>query len=472
MSARRTYWFLMAAMCLLAVLSWPVTAQMGMGMGEVPGMTRPKDKPARVQPRIPQNPTDLVSALDKSPGVPIPGIIHVHSRYSDGLNAVLDLALAARGNGAKYLVICDHLENIESDSASLLQNIDLVGQLFNLFRGESSKLSGIDNYVEDCWQASRLTGVLVVPGFEVGIGTKFDNVRDVSNGQINGNLIHMLAFGVTDSTAIREVSRYLGLEKGRTYSQEEKSNSLQEAQRYVSSVLSDEGMAVIIAHPFMNPDPTHGYHYTYYKNETKNIHGIEFFNENPTSPELFDAKSLEAMGFTNRDVLQDDYSSKSFIAGSDYHGFPSAEVSKFGKLSIENPFSKQTIFFIRDGQLWPNRYQPNQQTMMYRNLCGLVAGAFRSDATTLIACDRQYDDIITSGGQAQMMQALGRIGIYAGGQKFTLVQAVQNKIPKGGVGYLHIPGVIIARAMTDGTTYPMDMGQTYPRLVRLGSVAP
>lgn len=73
------------------------------------------------------------------------GLIHFHTRYSDGWATVLKAAEIAASRDYDYLLITDHLQNVRRKGLAF------------------------ESYVRECEDAAAKTGILVVPGGEIEI---------------------------------------------------------------------------------------------------------------------------------------------------------------------------------------------------------------------------------------------------------------------------------------------------------------
>jgi len=273
-----------------------------------------------------------------SGGDEVTGVIHCHTTFSDGFDTVESVAKMAKEHGAQFIVITDHLEDISLDS----DEFDSFCPSFVLSLRQTrriKKLTGISNYIQACSDATSRVGILVVPGIEVGIGTDRDRVYDPAGGDKWDNKVHMLGVGCVTEEVAQRISDYLGHNGSRTYSQSEKTIRLDEAQARIARILHEESMATIIAHPYLN-DAIHGFHYTLYKNKVEEVDGIEFFNENFTSPDFGDEKALEAFGVTGRDSAMGSPRNFAVTSGCDYHGIPGTGGDEL--------FKRQTVLYPGD----------------------------------------------------------------------------------------------------------------------------
>lgn len=102
------------------------------------------------------------------------GLIHFHTRFSDGWASVLRSGEIAREAGYDFLIITDHLRNLKLSAHRTL-----------------------DEYVRACDDASRALGFPVIPGGEMEVPWDDPVTTDFSEA-------HTLAFSLRDLAAAGE----------------------------------------------------------------------------------------------------------------------------------------------------------------------------------------------------------------------------------------------------------------------------
>jgi len=255
------------------------------------------------------------------------GIIHIHSTFSDGANTIETLGQAFNDtNGAKFFVVCDHLDDIDLDSWDWVRR-SFRPQLLNPFMG-IEKRTGIEQYIDTCRRVTTSTGIVVVPGLEVELGGKADCTQDQQNPN---NRVHMLLIGDITSTLYQTIKDKLRIN---CFDPPQKDMSIDMAQDVIAKLAHDAGLAVIIAHPYAE-DPIRPGWYTMYKNKINSVDGVEFFQTD-------DNKCLEALGLINRDRLQGNFKPLVATSNCDFHGHFPTELTnlKHGTIiNLEQPLN-------------------------------------------------------------------------------------------------------------------------------------
>lgn len=346
-------------------------------------------------------------------GIAYPGVIHCHSLFSDGTKDIEELAVIARRHGAKFLVITDHFEDIcqtpeeyESTGANKLKD-----------RVRMDKSYGFLAYIDACREATKATGILVIPGIEVGIGTPKDKIKPEPDGAIE----HILGVGALNSTIYDRLATYLGFQPGKRYLASEKTIPLREAQINVASIMHQEGMAVIAAHPFIRQDPFHDKIYTIYQDSMTSFDGVEFFNGTQ------DRQALEVLGVAGAGEGRNQNGRLCVTAGCDYHGYITAR----GIL----PFADEEKRFDRQTVIVRKMAIPFGSAESWDTNCQTVADHLRSSTTTVIASSGKYINEPS-------------MDVYQNGRKLTTFVPQQTNNARGDPNkpmYAHSTGCFIFR---------------------------
>ena len=292
----------------------------------------------------------------------VPCLIHCHTVYSDGVDTVDLLADAAKAAGARVLVITDHAEDM-----------DLKTFRYNgtpPFEIPTIKRSGYANYYAECQAASRRTGILVVPGVEVGLGNDWDPWREPGAGATRK--VHLLGIGAMQPSMHSMLMTALEIDpQGRPYGGPTK--DLRVGQSVAAGLMHAYGLAVVIAHPWL-PGGGHlwekGDMYTFFRapgqsvdgyswDGAANIDGVEFFNGGSDS----EPRSLEALNLVNKDPAGKAANEFAVTAGSDCHSL----TLMGGK--------------FRDHITWM-RLPAGALTGTWEAACGAIAAGIKSGYTT------------------------------------------------------------------------------------------
>jgi hypothetical protein len=244
-----------------------------------------------------------------------------------------------------------------------------------------NKRSGFASLLEECWTASHATGVLVVPGIEVDLGVPCDPYRE---SDVDSRLVHLLGIGYVDDVIFDRIMRKVLLhtsdpeacETGR-YKQYVSNMSLRQSaiaaalgpqgvpylashlrrievlwrrpcaapldvlclataakdidlqigQAHAASAMESEGLATVVAHPWMRFGVGKfrvGDLYTFYRERAEHIHAVEFFNGRDEDSHCLQALNLLAQSdddpYRHDASLPSDYHCRFAVtAGGDYH---------------------------------------------------------------------------------------------------------------------------------------------------------
>jgi len=247
----------------------------------------------------------------------VPCIIHCHSRYSDGVDTVGTLARAAKAAGAKVLVVTDHAEDMELRTyRSPLVTVEGAAAF-------GVKQVGYAKYREECRTAWQETGIVVVPGVEVGIGNDWDPWREF--GTDATRKIHLLGIGAMPPSAYSMLMTALEVDlSGKAYGGATK--DLRVGQSMAAGLMHAYGLGVVIAHPWLSgggPLWEKDDRYTFFRapgqsidgyswDGAANIDAVEFFNGR-------DHESLRALNLVEKDDAGKGADRFGVTAGSDCH---------------------------------------------------------------------------------------------------------------------------------------------------------
>jgi len=353
-------------------------------------------------------------------------LIHYHGPFSDGTFSIARTAASAQYCGVQVVAMTEHLDciNVSRErftdylAHSFISNFTgpVINAAYRPLIGAAPKESGDDNYVRACRAMSEASGVLLVPGIEVTLGGFSDRVYDPDG---SGNYVHLLGIGLTTPRLNEDLRRYLGV-RFEPYGKGEKNLRLDDAQAQVARMMHDAGLAVVVAHPYLPDRANPGKMYTLYKNRLEDVDGVEFFNGTD------DAKSMEAMGFTNRDSRMAPFKDLAPTAGADFHGLFLTEAKRWYQitiLSLSGPVTCRADRFEAE--------------------CAMVAEAIRDPRLTVTALSencRMSDDM--------------PVDIWQGPKLLVEGQNEQGepRIAPGQVGpdravYIHAPGKSIIRVL-------------------------
>ncbi len=380
---------------------------------------------------------------------PTTTLVHSHSNLSDGTWTLERIAATAQYYGFRVVVMTDHLDCIGisaqdfkgySERDPIASFTKRVLETYLDFRGRTPKVAGIDYYLGTCRELSRTSGVLMIPGLEVTLGGFSDLVRPDGPG----NIIHLLGIGYTTPQLYSNIRNYLGV-RLQPYNKSEKSIALRDAQIRVTRMMHEAGLAVVVAHPYLQPPQVLDWIYTFYKdvdiipNKDDGVDGVGFFNggwwDSRTGS---DDKSMEAMGIIGRDKNMPPFRDLAPIAEADFHGISSREMKRWeymNMLSLIEPITCQ-----------PERYEKE---------CEMIADAIRDPASTIIA--------VSSG---RMMGGGGAHNLW---QRDRLIEKGQMRldIPIDRVLvdraiYHHAPGVEIVRCRPDAIANNLELANKEP----------
>ncbi|MBP7559827.1 MAG: VWA domain-containing protein [Armatimonadetes bacterium] len=314
----------------------------------------------------------------------LPAIIHCHSCYSDGVLTPRELADEASKRGARILVITDHAEDIPLTEDVFRAKNGVAGDWVAMVRrrrggetdgeadgetdGEANgKASGFGKLAAECAEATEQSGVLVVPGIEVDLGVGCDPYID-ANG--TNRLVHLLGIGYLDEDTYNKLMRrvilgatsssecdgrrYTAAKALHSYMQSavpglpdlpDKANPwdwdvsqlcwlrptkdipLEDGQAHAASAMESEGLATVVAHPWMRFGVGKfrvGDLYTFYRERAEHIHAVEFFNGRDEDSHCLQALNLLAQSdddpYRHDASLPSDYHCRFAVtAGGDYH---------------------------------------------------------------------------------------------------------------------------------------------------------
>lgn len=292
--------------------------------------------------------------------------VHAHTSFGDGANTVDQIAAAAKDCGIQAVVVTEHLDCIEVPrdhwmdylSRSFISNFTTraLGAYRAAIRA-APKEAGQANFIAACRAATVKYGVLIIPGIEVTIGGLTDRAYDPDG---SGNYVHLLGVGLATPELCDDLRRYLGV-RFEPYGKGEKNLRLDLAQDKVAEMMHTAGLAVIVAHPYLQDKANPGKMYTTYRDYYRYVDGVGFFNGVP------DTKSMEAMGMLRPDanIISDNLAP---VAEADYHGLALGELKGLNRnviVGLPEPLTNRSEEFEME--------------------CGLVADALRSPSTTIIS---------------------------------------------------------------------------------------
>ena len=345
------------------------------------------------------------------------GAIHTHSAKplgSDGKSSIMELALMTKERGYQFLVLTDHSEMIQD----------------------------IQAYIDACEEATRETGILVVPGIEVGINVGRGRVHDPS-----GNMIHVLGIGKVSKALVDRLNDYLGYTEGNST----EPLTLKEAQAGVALRLHNAGMGVVIAHPGLR-NPQEKYDYVGFPDE--NVDGGEAFNDSPLSLDLGDQKVLGILGLLGGNGNQGASRAMAVTAGCDYHGKPGAYNREYFA-GEDTPFNRITVFVL-DSPL-PSDWGAGCRTIAnaVRHPGTMVAIALPSIPNPFTMNDhpKNFMDLLLAILKLASPANLLGAGIYQDGRCIARGLAAgvgAITVNRSEPFYVHVPGFLIARIAPSG----------------------
>ena len=245
-----------------------------------------------------------------------PGIIHLHTQYSDGALRPAELATVAKKAGAKFIIVTDHYDMIGKPTKG--------GTAFSvmLYGGPLSLLDAPWGFPNYCSDVSRLTEdgqFVAIPGAE--IGAKWNPEKqgvDGWTGPDNEASTHILALGVIrelDSQMMDQYCEKLG------------------KQQDIINKIRQWGMLPVAAHPSFLRNGTPGdlsytgrIDYRYDKRPADQVPGGQVQYKEMAGVEIWDAvkadQRQEDIDFYLR-LIREGY--RPFVvAGSDSHGYTGA----------------------------------------------------------------------------------------------------------------------------------------------------
>jgi len=247
-----------------------------------------------------------------------PGVVHLHSTYSDGVLSPHELAAAVRLAGGEFMVVTDHYNNIGQE---LKIGTPLSIGLTDVFHNHG----GPWGFAEYADTVSRLTTpgeFVAIPGAEIGAKWEPEPGNEASS--------HTLAIGTIDEPDSQVLDEYCEKAGG---------------QQHIINKIRQWGMLPVAAHPSMLLDGRSGklsltgrIDYRYDKRpaaETADVDGnyrdIQY--KGLAGVELFNAPNSEQcqsdIDFYLR-LIREGY--KPFVtAGSDYHGYKPSETASLGR---------------------------------------------------------------------------------------------------------------------------------------------
>lgn len=276
----------------------------------------------------------------------LPAVIHCHSRYSDGRLTPEELAAEVSSRGARVLVITDHYEDIPLDSGQWWRkntaNVGALQSSIGAVTAWTDRLAGFGYYYEDCWTASVVHGVVVVPGIEVDLGEPCDPFEepDTSFLQLQGKRkVHMLGIGHIYPEVYDYILRVIlhgeALVSAETRPKlplsqlvletPTKDRHISEGQLLAAKTLYDKDLATVIAHPWKKAGLGLGRStdlYTFFRGRAEHVHAVEFFNGDGDDSDCLAALNIvnEGGAIEADPGLPSHYAAKfSVTAGSDYH---------------------------------------------------------------------------------------------------------------------------------------------------------
>lgn len=193
----------------------------------------------------------LVSPRCADIGNWIPGLVHLHTTSSDGYLTALEVAERIQRQGGEFGIVTDHYDIIDDDYSRFYQG--------------GNRLIGFENYFNACREASRETGILLIPGAEIStrVNPKTDLISVIS---------HTLAISSLDEFSHPDPTIEKYQESPERPGPVGATGVIVSRLRELSTISSLPVLSVA-AHPSNFP-------YSYDRKAIDLVDGIEFFNSN------------------------------------------------------------------------------------------------------------------------------------------------------------------------------------------------
>lgn len=221
----------------------------------------------------------------------IPGLVHIHSTFSDGSDSIICLIEKAQAKGLQFIIFTDHLEQLENKEKGKREQIARKTGKYD------PPEYGIENYVNQIMREDAPGYFSSIVGVEIMENHKIDSKAKTS---------HTLAIANTISASNRKQNLSPKLDELFQYQFKES------GQQALLNALFEGGYVSIAAHPCY-PD------YPYDQSGVDKLRGIDCFSVGSIDKEDYLREELEF-------ILSRIRAKKSvFVTScSDYHGFLSA----------------------------------------------------------------------------------------------------------------------------------------------------
>ena len=242
-----------------------------------------------------------------------PGIIHLHTQFSDGVSPPAALAAATRLAGAKFIIVTDHYDEIDKPLKTATP--------FSLSLGAVALNEGGPwGFAKYCDEVSRLTELgnfVAIPGAEIGAKWNPEPGNEAS--------AHTLALGVIQELDSQMMDQYC--------------EKLDHQQDVINKV-RQWGMLPVAAHPSFLHDGRPGglsllgrIDYRYDKRPADQVPGGQVHYRGLAGVEMWNVDKAEQrqedIDFYLR-LIREGY--RPFVTtGSDYHGYKPWEAATFGR---------------------------------------------------------------------------------------------------------------------------------------------
>ncbi len=128
-----------------------------------------------------------------------PGIIHVHSTFSDGSDNIAQRAESAKQAGASFIIITDHLDQLNSRDKPPAK----AGRIAN----PKAVDVGTDNYIGTCKNCS-VGSIVTIPGVEVSNTWGTDDAHTLALGSLDTSVCQSLKSTGSQAATIDVINKH------------------------------------------------------------------------------------------------------------------------------------------------------------------------------------------------------------------------------------------------------------------------
>lgn len=313
----------------------------------------------------------------------LPGIVHCHSTFSDGLQTPEAVAQMAQKSGAKFLILTDHYEQIDSDKERPDSDKKKKGAMI-------ADDQGFENYRRRCLSLSR-SDFVVIPGAEI---TSF----------WSAGVSHLLAIGDMGHRDEVIITSQL------------KNNSQQELIEILNK--KREGILTVAAHPnaislvSVSERPWEPGIFLFDPGAAKGLSGIEFFNEGADG-------YLKTLGWYRNLLAQ--VNNVFVTSGCDSHGPEPGDPARWKRKTwvFCDDFSRESVLFaMRAGRTYAANWD-----VKFLSLDPIPGSTAQKVAQAQLTCQVVFPTMSTS---------KKKIRVYRDGQ---LLKNSEKEIPIGAKTY-------------------------------------